>query len=123
MYALCVKIEVKRYYYLALLYTFEQETATQLAELLSRNVQRRRLEKGLSREALAMMSGVPAPTIAKFERQHTIGLVAYVALAQALGYSSEVKQLLFSPKYQTMEELEQIKRNRNRQRGRNEFNK
>ena len=41
-----------------------------------------------------------------------------VALAKALGYSADIKQLLAEPQYSTMEELETINRNRNRKRGR-----
>jgi hypothetical protein len=40
-----------------------------------------------------------------------------VKLAKALGYSEEIMQLLVEPKYDTMEELLEINRNRNRKRG------
>ena len=89
---------------------------------LSANVKKRRLEKGLSRSALSMMSGVPTPTIAKFEQKNAISLTGFIALAKALGYADEVKRLLDEPKYSTMEELDTINRNKNRKRGRNEFN-
>ena len=48
------------------LYNFDIDTAEELTATLARNLQQRRLEKGLSREALSTMSGVPASTIAKF---------------------------------------------------------
>lgn len=58
-----------------LVYEFELDTPEELATSLARNVQKRRLEKGLSREALAILSNVPVPTIAKFELKHnTISL-------------------------------------------------
>ena len=106
-----------------LLYDFNMDTADDLAIQLARNVKRRRLEKGLSRTALSMMSGVPTPTIAKFERQHSISLVSFLALAKALGYSDVLKSLLADPIYTTMEELATINKNKNRKRGRNEFNR
>ncbi len=106
-----------------LLYNFDMETPDELLAILAGNLQRRRLEKGLSREALTEMSGVPTPTIAKFERQHTISLASFVALAKAMGYAQEVKSLLSEPLYSTMEELEQINRNKKRKKGRNEFGK
>lgn len=81
------------------------------------------LEKGLSRNALATLSGIPAPTIAKFEQKHTISLASYVALAKALGYSKAIKELLAEPLYNTMEELDTINQNKNRKRRRNEVNK
>ena len=104
-----------------LLYDFNMDSADDLAIRLSENVKRRRLEKGLSRNALSMMSGVPAPTIAKFEQQHSISLVGFLALAKALGYTEALKSLLAEPVYTTMEELDTINRNKNRKRGRNEF--
>ena len=106
-----------------LLYTYETESVGDLLKILADNLQRRRLEKGLSREALFMMSGVPAPTIAKFEQKHTISLSSFVALAKALGYTDEIKSLIDKPLFSTMDELETINKNKNRKRGRNEFDK
>ena len=104
-----------------LLYDFNMDSADDIASRLAGNLNRRRLEKGLSRKALSMMSGVPAPTIAKFEQQHSISLVSFLALAKALGYTEELKSLLSEPIYTTMEELDTINKNKNRKRGRNEF--
>jgi hypothetical protein len=42
---------------------------------------------------------------------------SYVKLAKALGYSEEIVQLLEEPKYDTMEELLEINKNRKRKRG------
>ena len=106
-----------------LLYDFDVDSVQDLLLRLSTNVKQRRLEKGLSRSALSMMSGVPVPTIAKFEQKHCISLQGFVALAKALGYSEEVKQLLAEPKFATMAELDAINKNKNRKRGKNEFNK
>lgn len=105
------------------LYDFNMDSADDLAVRLSRNVKRRRLEKGLSRKALSMMSGVPVPTIAKFEQHHSISLISFLALAKALGHVNALKSLLDEPVYSTMEELDTINRNKNRKRGRNEFDK
>lgn len=99
------------------LYDFNIDTPEEILLLLAQNVQRRRLEKGISREALAEISGVPTATIAKFEQKHTISLASYVALAKALGYAKSLKELLSEPLYSTMEELDIINRNRNRKRG------
>ena len=106
-----------------LLYDFDGDSVQDLLAGLSANTKQRRLEKGLSRSALSLMSGVPVPTIAKFEQKHSISLLGFVALAKALGYSDEVKSLLAEPKFATMEELDTINRNKNRKRGRNEFGK
>jgi transcriptional regulator with XRE-family HTH domain len=105
------------------LYSFDIDTPEELLQTLARNLQKRRLEKGLSRDALSELSGVPAPTIAKFEQKHTISLASYVALAKALGYARAIKSLLDEPLYDTMEELDLINKNKNRKRGRNEMGK
>ena len=97
-----------------LLYNFDVERPEELLAILAQNLQKRRLEKGLSREALTELSGVPTPTIAKFEQKHTISLASYVALAKALGYSKAIKELLSEPLFSTMEELEMINKNKNR---------
>lgn len=99
------------------LYDFNIDTPEEILLLLAQNVQRRRLEKGISREALAEISGVPTATIAKFEQKHTISLASYVALAKALGYTKSLKELLSEPLYDTMEELDIINKNKNRKRG------
>lgn len=106
-----------------LLYNFDIDTPDELVALLANNLRKRRLEKGLSREALTELSGVPTPTIAKFEQKHTISLASYVALAKSLGYTKAIKELLSQPIYNTMEELETINKNKNRKKGRNEFSK
>ena len=104
-----------------LIYGFAISNPKELLAILARNLQQRRLEKGLSSEALSELSGVPTPTIAKFEQKHTLSLSSYVALAKALGYGNDIKKLLSEPQYSTMEELDRINRNKNRKRGRNEI--
>ena len=106
-----------------LLYDFNIDSTEEVLKLLAANMQQRRLEKGLSREALTEMSGVPTSTIAKFEQKHSISLASYVALAQSLGYTQSIKELLAKPQFNTMEELDIINRNKNRKRGRHETNK
>ena len=99
------------------MYEFEQISAVELMTQLAQRLQSRRLEKGLSRQTLADMSGVPAPTIARFEQHYAISLRQYVDLAMALGYTDALKELMKEPIYKTMEELETIRTNRNRKRG------
>ena len=85
---------------------------------LAERLKTRRLEKGLSRQALAELSGVPAPTIARFEQQHAISMRQYLDLAITLGYADQLQVLMQEAIYKTMEELETIKQNQNRKRGR-----
>ena len=95
-----------------LIYGFDIDTPKELLAILARNLQQRRLEKGLSREALSELSVVG--TSVEENR-------AFVALAKALGYGNDIKKLLSEPQYSTMEELDRINRNKNRKRGRNEI--
>ncbi|PXV58800.1 helix-turn-helix protein [Dysgonomonas alginatilytica] len=107
-----------------LLYNFDIDTISDIQKILAQNLQKRRLEKGFSRNTLSEISGIPAPTIAKFEQKFVISLTSYIALAKALGYTKEIKELLSQPLYDTMEELEMINKNKERKRGsRNETGK
>lgn len=98
-------------------YNFDPYPLSLTMQRLAENLRARRLEKKISTKTLAAMSGVPASTIQRFELKHAISLESYVRLAKALGYSEEVMQLLAEPKYDTMEELIEINRNKNRKRG------
>lgn len=100
-----------------LLYTFETDSTKDLLKILAKNLQKRRLEKGLSRNTLSDISGVPSATIAKFEQKHTISLASYIALAKALGYAKDIKELLSQPLFNTMKELDMINNNKERKRG------
>lgn len=84
---------------------------------LAARLKRRRLEKGLTRDDLQSMTGVPKSTVARFETSSKISLGAFVRIAMALGYTDEIEKLFMEAQYSTMEELETIKRNANRQRG------
>lgn len=98
-------------------YTFDPYPLQVTMQRLAENLKARRLEKKLSTKSLAAMSGVPASSIQRFELKHSISLESYVKLAKALGYSEELMQLLAEPKYDTMEELLEINKNKNRKRG------
>ena len=109
---------------MSLLYNFDIDSVADLLKILARNLQKRRLEKGLSRKVLSEISEVSAATIAKFEQKNTISLASFVALAKALGYTRDIKELLSQPIYNTMEELDVINKNKKRKRGgRNETGK
>lgn len=100
------------------MYDFEQISSREFMQQLAERLKARRLEKGLSRQALAEISGVPAPTIARFEQQYAISMRQYIDLAIALGYADQLQVLMEEPIYKTMEELETIRNNQNRKRGR-----
>lgn len=98
-------------------YTFDPYPLQVTMQRLAENLKARRLEKKLSTKSLSAMSGVPASSIQRFELKHSISLESYVKLAKALGYSEELMHLLAEPKYDTMEELLEINKNKNRKRG------
>lgn len=108
---------------MSLLYEFNPITTEDIMATLAKNLQRRRLEKGWSRNVLAHHSNVPAATIAKFEQKHSVSLASFVAMAKALGYTESIISLLSAPIFNTMEELDTINRNKHRKRGRNEISK
>ena len=95
------------------IFTFPDELTRALAERLKR----RRLEKGITRDGLQSMTGVPKSTIAHFETTSKISLESFVKIAMGLGYTEEMDKLFMEAKYSTMEEMETIKRNMNRKRG------
>jgi transcriptional regulator with XRE-family HTH domain len=98
-------------------YTFDPYPLPVTMQRLAENLKARRLERKLSTKSLSVISGVPASSIQRFELKHSISLESYVKLAKALGYSEELMQLLAEPKYDTMEELLEINKNKNRKRG------
>lgn len=99
------------------MYELEQISSGELMQRLAQRLQKRRLEKGLSRQALSDLSGVPAPTIARFEQHYAISMRQYLDLVITMGYGDEIEHLMDEPKYKTMEELETIRNNQNRKRG------
>lgn len=74
----------------------------------------RRIEKGITREMMAEKSGVAMSNIARFEQKGLISLNNLIKLAEALGYLAEIKNLFSQPKFTTMEELAQIRKNTNK---------
>ena len=86
-------------------YVFDPYPLQVTMRRLAENLKARRLEKKLSTKSLSEMSGVPASSIQRFELKHSISLESYVKLAMS------------EPKYDTMEELLEINKNRTRKRG------
>jgi len=82
-----------------------------IARQLADDFRKRRIEKNLTREQIAEQSGVAVSNIIRFEQKGLISLGNFISIVMVLGYTSEVKNLLTQPKYSTMEELMQIRRN------------
>lgn len=82
------------------------------------NCKARRLDKGYSRKTLSEITGVPAPTIERFERTGKISLESFCRIVIAFDYFDEMGNVLSRTKYSTSAELELITKNRNRKNGR-----
>lgn len=90
-------------------YTLESEN--DIAMKLAEDFRHRRIEKSLTREKVAEIASVAISNVVRFEQKGLISLKNLIALAVAMGYTSEIKNLFATPKYSTMEELTQIRRN------------
>ena len=99
---------------LSILDSYTLETVDDLALNLAEDFRRRRIEKNLTREEIAQTSNVAVSNIVRFEQKGLISLKNLIALAMSLGYTSEIKSLFAIPKYTTMEELTQIRKNANK---------
>ena len=89
-----------------------------LLEKLARNCKSRRLDKGYSRRTLSELTGIPVPTLERFEKTGRISLEAFCKLVIQFDFFDEACALLDHTKYSTAAELEAINKNRNRRNGR-----
>ena len=96
---------------LSVLSNYTLDNADDIAKALADDFRKRRIEKNLTREQVAEKSGVALSNLVRFEQKGLISLKNLIGLAMAMGYTSEVKSLFAEPKYSTMEELTQIRKN------------
>lgn len=87
-------------------------SADEIGRKIADDFRKRRIEKSLTRDMVASKSRVALANITRFERTGQISLRNLILLATALGYVSEVQNIFDTPKYRTIEELTQIRRNR-----------
>ena len=96
---------------LSLLESYTFDNADDIARALAEDFRKRRVEKNLTREQVAEKSGVAVSNIVRFEQKGLVSLKNLISIAMAMGYTSEVKHIFSEPKYSTMEELSQIRKN------------
>ena len=96
---------------LSVLENFSLDNADDIAISMAHDFRKRRLEKNLTREQVAERSNVALSNIVRFEQKGLISLKNLIGIAIALGYTSEVAHIFSEPKYSTMEELIQIRKN------------
>lgn len=87
------------------------DNADDIARVLADDFRKRRIEKNMTREQVAEKSGVAVSNIVRFEQKGLISLKNMIGIAMAMEYTSEIKNIFAEPKYSTMEELTQIRRN------------
>jgi len=101
-------------------YSFDifDKNPERLAKILAENARKRRLDKGLSRRSLSERTGIPEPTLERFETKGKISLEAFLKLVVEFDWFDEMSTILGKSKFSTGEELETINKNQRRQRGR-----
>lgn len=99
---------------LSVLDSYTLDNSEDIAMGIANDFRKRRIEKNLTRDQVAEQSGVAVSNIVRFEQKGLISFKNLIGIAMALGYISEVKNLFAQPKYATMEELTQIRRNQNK---------
>ena len=96
---------------LSLLESYMLDKPDDIAKAMAADFRKRRIEKNLTRVEIAQKADVAVANIVRFEQKGLISLKNLIGLAMALGYTSELKSLFAEPKYSTMEELTQIRKN------------
>ena len=96
---------------LSLLESYMLDNPDDIAKAMAADFRKRRIEKNLTRVEIAEKAGVAVANIVRFEQKGLISLKNLIGLAIALGYTSELKSIFAEPKYSTMEELTQIRKN------------
>lgn len=89
-----------------------------LAMTLAENCRKRRLDRGMSRRSLAEATGIPEPTLERFETKGKISLEAFLKLVVEFDWYDEMGAIMGKSKFTTGKELETINRNQGRKKGR-----
>ena len=95
---------------LSILDNFTLDNADDIAQQVAESFRKRRVEKNLTRQRISELSGVPLSTVARFEQKGLIAFESLIKLAMALGYAPDVRSLFDTSKFDTMEELDMIRR-------------
>lgn len=99
-----------------MLENYTLDTVDDIAKGIAEDFRKRRIEKNLTREQVAEKSGIALANIVRFEQKGLISLKNLIGIAMAMEYTSEVKNIFSEPKYSTMEELTQIRKNTGKKR-------
>lgn len=95
---------------LAVLNDYALDDADEISRQVAESFRKRRVEKNITRQRIAEQSGVPLSTVARFEQKGRIAFESLIKLAMALGYAADMRSLFGISKFDTMEELDIIRR-------------
>ncbi len=104
--------ELYRNSMLPLLEGFTLTNPYTVARDIANEFRRRRIEKNITREMIAEKSGVALSNVVRFEQKGLISLQNLIMLAMAMNYTSEIRHIFSEPKYSTIDELTQIRKNK-----------
>ena len=76
--------------------------------------------KNMSQKELSVTSGAPLSSIQRFEHTGEESLSSFAKIVRFLGYAKELMEVISKPKYQSIEEMVRINKNKRRKRGTNE---
>ena len=82
---------------LSILDNYTLESEDDIALKLAEDFRHRRIEKNLTREEMAQMAEIAVSNLVRFEQKGLISLKNLIALAVALGYTSEINNLFATP--------------------------
>ena len=102
------------------MYIFEPISSSDIQQRLSENCRSRRLEKNISQKSLSQICGVPLSTLQRFEHTGEISLSSFLKIARALGYAQDFMEVMDKPKYESIDAMVRINKNKNRKRGTDE---
>ena len=90
-----------------------------IARGIAERMRRKRLTLNISQQSLSDKSGVSLGSLKRFENKYQISLKHLLQLALALDAMSEFKKLFPDYNYQSIDELINMKKSKERERGRN----
>lgn len=73
---------------------------------ISQRIKKIRKEMKISREKLSIISGVPTPTIRRFEDTGNISLYSLVGIVSALGYENELDNFCSKIIYKDIKDID-----------------
>ncbi|MCK9190899.1 MAG: helix-turn-helix domain-containing protein [Sphaerochaetaceae bacterium] len=80
-------------------------TTPDIQKKIAKNFAKRRKEHKLTQRQISEFSGVPVPSIKKFEQSGEISLKSLVKLSRAMEYEDELLKLFTTPYYTNIEDM------------------